>query len=331
MKAKKVLFSVFVMIVILSLGISTAGAQEQPAPLGTTPYPISPSGESVFTRLPKFTFTEAPGATRYRVELFNMHKGAVVYTYTGPDNCSAGECWLKPDIVLKFLDCAETAGWYSWRVKAKIAGEWQAEYSDPAFFAILSSGFNSTFFTLKKWSVVFGAPWTIDVTRGFAKTLGMDSTTSSIIQKFWYTDGILYEVRMKRKGEPDSSNRLFFLGVTGDPDSGGIWREGYVFDYYNNGVFSLFKQIDWDKTYFYEEIASAAIVPYGWNKLTVWVKDGDISLWMNETYLGAVTDTEYTEGCVGIGMREANTSDKSPLLVDWATLKYTSEMPYAVP
>jgi len=332
MKGRKFLFSAFVMLLILSLGVTTAGAQEEPPVVqDTTPYPISPMMESVFTKLPKFTFTEAPGATKYRIQVFNNHTGALVYTYKGGPACDGGECWLKPDIALKYLDCATTTGWYSWHVMAKIAGKWQSAYSDSAFFSVLSSGFDSSFDTLNKWSVVFGAPWTIVYNKGYAKTLGLSSSTSSIIQKFWFTDGIVYEVMMKRKLEPESSNRLFILGETGDPTSGGIWQQGYVFEYYNSGEYNFFKQIDWDKTFFYEDLTTTAIVPNGWNKLTVWVKDGEISLWINETFIGTVADTEYTEGCVGIGMYEKDTTEKSPLLVDWATLKYSDTAPYTIP
>jgi hypothetical protein len=70
-------------------------------------------------------------------------------------------------------------------------------------------------------------------------------------------------------------------------------------------------------------------VPYGWNKLTIWSNPPNFHFWINEVYLGSYSLTTFDEGYVGIGMLMH--ASYEPLLVDWATLKYSDTAPYPIP
>lgn len=294
----------------------------------SSPEVIYPRYEAVYTKTPKFRFTEFPGATKYRIDVWNDITDELVYTFKGTGNCSAGECWLKPSTSLKIYDISGVKGQYLWRVRAKVNGEWPPLWSQ-ATFAVLSTGFTSTFdLNANKWLALCGE-WTV-VSPGYLKTKGVLDTTASILRKELFTDGIVYEVTMKRKVEADTTNRVFFFGYPGETYTGGLWEDGYVFEYTNDGHWSLIRVDDYSKTYLVEEVYTDAIIPYSWNKLTIWSHYSNIHVWVNEQYLGAYTDSTYSEGWVGIGMFEGD-AEKSPLLVDKAKAYYSDIAPYATP
>jgi len=300
-----------------------------------TPYPFSPVNEYVTSKTPKFYFYEYGGATKYRIIVIDTSTTPkLVYEYTGAAACSSGLCWLKPDIPLKIFDLSLAKGSYVWAVKAKIGGEWQNAYSDTVSFAVYSKGFNSTFdLNASKWLSLLG-DWFL-VEPGYLKSKGVISNTSCVIQKELFADYYVYEVKMKRKYET-VSNRIIFHGYPYSLGSTGHWDDAYYFQYTNDSRWSLYKLVNGVPSAVIDWTHSDYIKPYDWNTLTVYTDYPFMDFWINGQYVGCtgtgcgVEEIDYDAGWVGLGMYK-ETTEKSPLLVDYAKLKYAMEPPYPYP
>lgn len=213
---------------------------------------------------------------------------------------------------------------------AKTGVDWSLP-SDPAYFKVMSPGFNSTFTTLGKWQAIKGT-WSI-IDPGYLLTQTKPDKFLSVVQKHQVTKEYVYEVKMKRKGEIGKGNYIIVNGYpykgTGDLWDDG-WDDGYMIGYSNLGYWFVKKRLNGVETQLVpnpNEI-TPAVVPYKWNTITVYVRDSFIYVWINEQYLGKAYDVNLTpQGWVGIGVDDS-TAITSPLYVDWATLKYVDEMPY---
>lgn len=335
----RILYAAFIMVLIgcLVFPMAPVAADTPEVDLASSPYVIYPKDEDIFTTTPKFRFTKFPGVTKYRIDVWNGDDldQPPLYTVKFSPDCNVDECWYKPATALKKYDLSGEKGEYTWRIRAKEGGEWPPLWSQTTF-RVLSSGFNSTFdLNYKKWLLQAGV-WSV-TSAGYLKTNGLLGTTASIARAELFTEttndanGMVYEVMMKRKVEQTSTNRIFFLGYPGVTPEGGVWERGYCLDYTDDGRSSLYRLDDYSKTFHFEEMDVSAIInPNGWNRLTVWKNSGTIHVWINKVYLGGYPDSNYTEGWVGIGVYEAD-AEKSPLLVDWATLKYSDTAPHMIP
>lgn len=335
MKRSALLMSVVIVLLVLSFDFVTVSAEGEPpaedgieVDLPSSPYVIYPKYEDITTKTPIFRFTDYSdfGATRYRIELYNDETELLLYQQTGTGNCDGTECTMQLLFPLKFVTLDSDEGEYRWRIRAKVDGEWPPLWSQ-ATFRVIKTGFTSLFdVDYKKWIPVYGS-WSIN-SSGYLKISGTGDTNYSIIEKHLFTYGYVYEVRMKRKIDTDSENRLFFNAYP-YPLFMNRWDSGYTFDYYNNGRWRFGKRVAGVQSYLTPETSSSVIVPYGWNKVTIWAKPPNFHFWINETYLGVYSDAEFDEGFVGIGVY-MNTSD-NPLLVDWATVRYSNTAPYPIP
>lgn len=300
-----------------------------------TPYPASPADGYVTTKTPTFYFYEYSAATKYRIIVIDVSTTPkLVYEYTGAPACSSGICWLKPDIPLKIYDLSLSKGAYVWAVKAKVGGAWQDTYSGTVSFAVYSKGFNSTFdLDASKWLQLVG-DWYV-VEPGYLKSKGVLDNSSSVIQKQLFAQNYVYEVKMKRKFET-VSNRIIFHGYPGPISLDGDWDDAYYFQYANDGYWSLFKVVNGITTSVIGWKYSAYIKPYDWNTLTVFTDYPYMDFWINGQYLGCtgpdcgLPETTFGAGWVGLGMYKSG-AEKSPLFVDYAKLKYTTEPPYPWP
>ncbi len=290
------------------------------------PLPLYPDGVSVRTKTPTFKFTKLVGATKYEIYVYDGTTSSLLYSFKGSPNCSSGECRLTPGFKLKNLGL-NPGGYYKWVVRAKTTGGWQSE-SPQAEFWVHSKGFTSNFDTSKKWLSING-DWSI-VSPGYLKTQGVTGQVASIVQTEYFTDYFIYEVKMKRKFEFDDTNRVYFSGNPNDAGPLG-WKDGYMFSYTNDGYIFFYKVVDsalvaLKPGTYYPGVVNA----YGWNTLTIWRDTPWIDLWLNGHYIGYVTDTTFTNMYTGIGMYRYS-AEKSPLLVDWATLKYSTTPPWTIP
>ncbi len=275
----------------------------------TAPIPVGPIDYTwVYDRTPLFAFTELPGATRYKIEVWNVYTGALIYRFKGGANCEAGTCELLPLTALKVHDITQTNGWYRWRVKAKIGGEWQTEYSTFGLFYVLSKGFVSTFtYNARKWLQVYGSWFVTDA--GFLKTRGVANYYSSVVRKETFDSQYLfyaYEVKMKRKENINfGSNRLIVAGEPGEMTTDFFWERGYEFAYWDDGEYGLIRRTDGVVAdYICSGIDSSLINEYGWNTITIWHNHPWITAWINGTrvcdYRYDSDPTYYRGGWVGI-------------------------------
>lgn len=338
MKIFRMASIVFGVFFILAFITSTSFAQapvtaEEPMPVlaedfavnATDPYPVAPNyNNNVYTKLPKYFFSQAGSATQYQIEIENTwNPGTTLFTYTGPATCANHLCWVQPVYKLKTVNIDFTKGFYSWRVRTIPSGSWSSFEG----FNVQSTGFTSTFDSnTNKWTEVSG-DWT-RVETGFYKTLGVPGTFASAAQTEFFLDNFVYEVRLKRKVET-SYNSIIFNGAPGTLTADNHWKAGYYFRYGNDGYWSLAKRVDGIITNVSGNSFSPFIDPYGWNTLTVWRSTPLIHLWINGAYLGVFVDSSFSTGFVGVGMPETDL-DKSPLLVDYAKLYYSAISPYAI-
>ena len=300
----------------------------------TDPWPVSPAdGEIITTSLPEFQFTAADGATKYKIEVFNLLTGVPVYTFKGVAQCAASLCSLKPATALNYYTIKEKSGLYAWRVMAKVNGVWQSSFSDYARFTLLKpDGFNSTFSTDDhKWFNVSGV-WSL-TTSGTLKTSGETGFYASVISKHAVQNGFVYEVKLKRKLAADAANRIYFLGYPYDEGSlpaDKQWLDGYYFEYTNHLGWAFGKSYDGTSEVLASDDSSDAIVPYDWNTLTVMTQGDTVDLWINgQNVAHLVLESVSEAGFVGIAM-EKTVAEKSPLSVDYAKLEYTTLAPYPI-
>ena len=342
MKCSKTVLNILVVLMVLSFTFTTVEAQapvdqweQQPPEIfefsvdATIPYPIAPASSNayVFTKTPKFYFSQVPGAVSYQIKVVDaFDPGDIIYYYKGPGTCNNGYCWLQPDTPLKPLDLTLENGFYIWNVCAKFDtwGDW----SSSGGFSVFSTGFNSSFNTgTKKWQQVTGN-WT-RVDPGYYKTKGILGKFSSVTQKEIFINNMVFEVRLKRKTET-GTNSIIILGSPGNLDSNNYWKNGYYLTYNNAGYWSFGIRKDGVLDTLIPATISPFIKPYDWNTITVWRQEPYIRMWINGAYVGYVVDDQRSEGCSGVGMWE-NLPDVSPLLVDSAKMYYSTFSPYTIP
>lgn len=375
MKGSKLLMTIFVAVLILSLTITTVGAQTGLPPVGEVDddgdliadvfpqvdvsaarelpnlenpaaYADFPAADGVisagitpifpveyvyyYTKYPIYKFSEVAGATKYKIEVYDIvaDPDVLLYTFKGPPDCEAGVCELSPTTTLKPLTILMNNGLYGWRVKAKTATGWDPIWSAPAYFYTLKNGFNSDFSSLdKKWYPVYGN-WNI-TSAGYAKTKGEAFFVHSAIEKHIFTEFYTYEVQMKHKDDPDASNRVYFQAFPTPLDYEKGWANGYLFVYRNNQMWQIVQMVDGVFNVL-STGTSTYIKPYVWNKITVMTDDPYIDVWINENYLGYYNvGTSPNLGYVGFGAF-SNGGGES-FLVDYAWLEYSIDPPYPWP
>ncbi len=341
MKCSRPLLSILIMLILFSMNLSPATAQDAQPPdadlvaegVGadvTAPYPISPYyAQHVYTRTPKFIFTPHPEATKYRVRVYNEFTPTVpLYTFPGSGNCSATLCSLQPTYKLKTYQWDWMyAGHYLWDVEALINNKWQ-NTSTQTFFSVWSKGFTSTFdANTKNWMQLNG-DW-VRTSSGYYKTIGKASSYSTAMQVELFTEeDFVYEVRLKRKIETDP-NWIIFAGGPNPMFADGRWNRGYILEYSNNGTWKFLLVQDGGATNLGGG-SSEFINPFGWNTWTIWTNQQNIFIWVNEVLVDKIEVPYDTNGYVGIGMYQSG-SESSPLLVDYAKLYYSSIQPMEIP
>ncbi len=301
---------------------------------GPATLPINPiGGEMVFDNTPRFYFSQAATHTdtmKYRIDVWNFNKNTLVYSFKGKPTCVLSKCWFDPTTTLKYVDITETKGLYYWVVQAKTGDDWSLP-SDKAYFKVMTPGFDSAFTALGKWLPIKGT-WSI-VDPGYLLTQTKPDKFLSVLYKHQVTKGYKFEVRMKRKGEFGKGNYVIVNGYpyngTGNIlDSG--WDDGYMIGYSNLGYWFVKKRLNGAETQLIPNTneITPAVVPYKWNRITVFVRDSFIYVWINEQYLGKAYDENLPpQGWVGIGADDSNPI-ASPLYVDWAELEYVDDLPY---
>jgi len=353
MNRNKIVQSLVILILVLSFTVTTVGAQAEPpagmasgsdlnqaTPLpdeeflahpvevqGFATAPIAPIYQYVFTRTPKFFFTRNPSATLYRVTVYDTRSPSMtlVYRAKGPGTCGDNYCWLQPTTKLKTWQYpATTGGLYAWTVEAKTDGGWQ-DPADAVTFTVVSKGFTSTFdVNTNKW-LTHGTWKRVDP--GYLKTKGTLGEFADARESEFFADGYVYTVIVKHS----SQAYIYFDGQNFNYLSNGVWAQAFYFTEWNNGNWALWKSSGGS-----EHLLASGSTPYinidGWNKYTIWVKDQIAYIYVNEMLVKALPDTSLSTigGYVGVGMYQNDVS-APPLMVDFASVSYSSIAPYAVP
>ena len=359
MRYSKPVLTVVIVLMILSLNFSAAGAQspviedpeftqddassgipdlstfkpftgEYVPPEGlnvdATISPLYPNAAIVYTSTPKFFFSKVAGATKYMLAVYDVKAETWVYDdYEGTGNCGDGYCWLQPATKLKtFTYLNNSGGVYNWQVAAYTGTEWVI--SGLTYFYVYSSGFNSTFSSnAKKWIPLAGQ-WTLTDT-GYYKTLGSVLSGSTALQSEYFDGDFVYEIRLKRKNTTDAV-RIYWNGNPEPLISYNRWQRGYLISYSNSDSIDVYK-ITSGIGSLLKSITTPYLNPYNWNTFTIWRHDTNTVIYINGLYVGYITDNDYTGGWVGVQMTQT-TTNKTPLLVDYARVYYSSIGPLNV-
>jgi hypothetical protein len=148
---------------------------------------------------------------------------------------------------------------------------------------------------------------------------GLPLKTSSAKYVVYQYSNFTYNVQMKRTGTcSDCANRVI---IRGDPtmlSDSYSWGNSYLFQYTNNGNFSVYVMYgtyaQWVKKWTY----SSAIVKNGWNDLTVVANGSSLKFLINGTKVWSGKHQSYTNGYVGFGFYRDNFA--GTLYVNYAQL-----------
>jgi hypothetical protein len=171
-------------------------------------------------------------------------------------------------------------------------------------FVITTTG--TTFFSYftsdaAGWSVVKGS-W--GVSNGALKTPGIYSYVASVVHTGRYT-AIDYAAVVKRLSDSNSANRLYLRGNPAALTSNYGWVDGYMFQYTNNGYFSIWKTVDGIDTALVGWTATSYVNPYGWNTMRVKISGTAIKYYLNGYLMASGTDPDLASGQLGIGCYES--------------------------
>ncbi|GAA1763287.1 MAG TPA: hypothetical protein PKH97_11615 [Tetrasphaera sp.] len=162
------------------------------------------------------------------------------------------------------------------------------------------AGFNSTFNGSKAgWSNVRGT-WTLKPGNLYSR--GIPGMRVSTKRTGNYSD-FYYAVRMRRRGNSTgvAANALVVRGNPGSVDGTGNWKPSYLFQYANQGWYSVWRinangtegaVVNWTRT--------SSVFSTGYNFVEVWV-DGDyLDFHINGTHQWSGYDSALSFGQVGI-------------------------------
>lgn len=281
-------------------------------------------------RTPDYRFTKISYAVKYRVKVYaTSAPDEPIYILKGNGDCASGLlCHLQATTSLKMVDINGN-GYYFWTLEAKdpVLG-WIMIYSRNEF-RVYSTGFVSNFDTMKKWIPVYGT-WSIKDLK-YLKSKPYPGHYDSIVNKFQFTDGYVFEVTMKRKGAyGDEEN---YIIVKGQPDltidNEERWWSGVIFSYNNAGNCrlsywsnkSVIVTRDWEY--------GCGVHQNDWNTLTLYVNSGMLYAYMNGVRFAKIAEP-VDSGWVGIGGFEDD-DVRDALLIDQARVYYTDTEPYPAP
>lgn len=192
----------------------------------------------------------------------------------------------------------------------------------PGVNDILNSplGFDSQFTSnATGWSAVKGS-WSVS-SLGQYHSAGLSGMFNSA--RFTNSYSILtYTVRMKSTGCSNCGNYIYFRGTPGPLISDGRWNNGYVFEYSNNGYFTIGKQVNGNWTTLQDWTYSSSINST-WNTLKVTANGSFMQFFINGTRVAYGNFPGHALGLAGIGFYR-DYSLLGHLYVDYATLNITA-------
>ncbi len=186
---------------------------------------------------------------------------------------------------------------------------------------VIGNNFNSSFNgSAAGWSAVKGT-WTI-ASSAYYQSTGLANTAASAKRIGKFGD-VTYEVRMRRTGTCTScANRIILRGNPSSLVSTNWWKPSYVFQYSNQGFFSVYKVTSTGSIVALKGwTSSTAIVKNGWNTLKVVAVGSSLKLYINGTLVWSGSDTSLKVGQLGVGFYRDSAA--GTLQVDWAKASTT--------
>ena len=187
--------------------------------------------------------------------------------------------------------------------------------------AVIGANFYSSFTSSSSgWTPVTGT-WTLSSSNYYRST-GVANSGASAVHTSKYGD-LTYVVRMYRNGTQNTRpNRIIIRGNPASLDPTNWWKPSYVFQYTNDGRFSVYEETSAGSQVALKAwTLSAAIVKNGWNTLKVVAVGPSLKFYINNALVWVGSDYTLKTGQVGVGFyREAVANT---LLVDYAQL-YTT-------
>jgi hypothetical protein len=179
------------------------------------------------------------------------------------------------------------------------------------------SNFNSS---MSGWSQVNGS-WVL-YGSAYLRSTGLANLGASIRHASKYGD-LTYTVRMRRHGSCTScSNRIIIRGNPASLVSTNWWKPSYVFQYTNDGNFSIYYMTSAGTfTTLKPWTASGAIAMNNWNTLKVVAVGRQLKFYINNILVYTAFNSGLRVGSVGFGFYR----DAAPgtLYVDYANLSNT--------
>lgn len=305
--------------------VSSGSAQHNPGPvtLGilkdmgwktgtvvvTVPKHISPAG-TITDKTPTYKWTKVAKATKYQFWVYKGTSTTPLYKYDVSNTaCGTTYCTKTPTTSLALAS-------YKWKARAYVGGVWKAWSPLKSFTIANTTGFNSQFTSnATGWSPVNG---TWKVASGYYQTAGVYGKYAT--SKHSNSYGVLtYTAKLKRTGNENQSQSLWFNGAPTPINSVGNWNNGYFFGVVNSKYF-LIGMMDGGTWYpLMTEWTYSSAISSTWNtlKVTYNKSTGFVQFFINGTKVANGTFGTFTSGAVGLGMYQEGTANLS---VDWATL-----------
>lgn len=271
---------------------------------------ISPKG-NVKVLTPTYSWNVFSGATKYHLQLLKESKIFVYSKEISKSACTSTICYYKSPSALPL-------GTFTFRVRPFVNGAW-GTYSDWKEF---TNGMFSDFSTQSyNWSNVAGV-WSLSGS-SYSST-GVSNKWASAVYKSNYSNFTL-TARFIRTPIRNSSyaNIVYFRGSPTTLDTESAWKNTYALGLAQTGAFWIGKYVNGTFTFLTGDwIYSDAIVD-GWNNIKLIADGNTFYLYINDTYIGWLSDTSFTWGKIGVGFYKDQTMPTDKMYFDFVRLTPT--------
>lgn len=297
----------------LALAASHSGA--------AVPQPIEPLNVITDTS-PTYRWTQVSGASSYQLQVLKEYSATVVYTFTVS---SSGACYSN---VCSFTP-TQRLGRYGYRWHVKVSGT--TTWSPLMTFYIRGVNFASHFtynmmYTWKKksggdWYTIYYPPGVV----GYLASNGLPDKCSAAVQSNSSAyDNFEVETKMKITGDPSGGKYpeayLALRMKNSVNPATQCWYGGYLFGYSRDGKYSFWKmQPNGAWTALIPPRYSSLVNKTGWNNFKVTANGNKFYLYIDNKYVGTVTDNTYSIGYIGFEMVNHG-SVPTKFYADWITV-----------
>jgi len=187
----------------------------------------------------------------------------------------------------------------------------------------IADDFNSTFNRNSRgWKPIAGN-WGLNTNTGAFWSAGIENGNASAAHAGKYGD-LTYEVEMKRQGCADCANRVIIRGNYKKLTAEDMWRPQYLFQYSNDGFFSVWRiKPNGNDVMLHGWEEHAAIKNGKWNTIKIVAVGSSLEFYINDQLVWSGTDSQLMVGQVGVGFYRDD-SNGNKLFVDSASVFTTA-------